>query len=129
MKSSANILIIIVTWNKKDYVIDLLNSLSAITFPGDQLDILVIDNASNDGTVEALESQFDDIQIIRNAENIGGTGGFNTGLAWAFEQAESRYDYLWLLDNDVVVHQNALTELVALLDKDPDIAIAKNFYY
>ena len=124
MKSSAKILIIIVTWNKKEYVIDLLNSLSAINFPRDQLDILVIDNASNDGTVEALESQFDDIQIIRNAENIGGTGGFNTGLAWAFEQPESQYDYLWLLDNDVVVHQNALSELVTVLEENPDFAIA-----
>nr|WP_269844793.1 glycosyltransferase family 2 protein [Methyloprofundus sedimenti] len=113
-----------VTWNKKDYVLDLLNSLSSITFPRDQLDILVIDNASNDGTVEALKAQFDDIQIIRNTENLGGTGGFNTGLTWAYDQAESRYDYLWLLDNDVVVHQNALSELVAVLDANPDIAVA-----
>ena len=124
MNSTAKILIIIVTWNKKEYVIDLLNSLSAISFPKDQLDILVIDNASIDGTVEALEAQFDDIEIIRNAENLGGTGGFNTGLAWAFEQPESRYDYLWLLDNDVVVHKNALSELVAVLEANPDTAIA-----
>ncbi|NOQ14322.1 MAG: glycosyltransferase [Methyloprofundus sp.] len=124
MKSTAKILIIIVTWNKKEYVIDLLNSLSTLNFPRDQLDILVIDNASNDGTVEAIESQFDAIQIIRNAENIGGTGGFNTGLAWAFEQPDAQYDYLWLLDNDVVVHQNALSELVTILDENPDIAIA-----
>jgi len=123
MNSTAKILIIIVTWNKKDYVLDLLKSLSSISFPRDQLDILVIDNASNDGTVEALEAQFDDLQIIHNAENLGGTGGFNTGLAWAFEQAESRYDYLWLLDNDVVVHKNALSELVSILDENPDIAI------
>ena len=124
MKSTAKILIIIVTSNKKEYVIDLLNSLSAINFPRDQLDILVIDNASNDGTVEALEVQFDDIEIIRNSENIGGTGGFNTGLAWAFDQPDSRYDYLWLLDNDVVVHQNALSELVTVLEENPETAIA-----
>ena len=124
MKSTTKILVIIVTWNKKEYVIDLLNSLSAINFPRDQLDILVIDNASNDGTVAALEAQFDDLQIIRNSENIGGTGGFNTGLAWAFEQPADRYDYLWLLDNDVVVHKNALTELVSVLEENSDIAIA-----
>ncbi|GFO77133.1 hypothetical protein BPLS_P5382 [Bathymodiolus platifrons methanotrophic gill symbiont] len=124
MKSTAKILIIIVTWNKKEYVIDLLNSLSVINFPREQLDILVIDNASNDGTVEALEAQFDDIEIIRNAENIGGTGGFNTGLAWAFDQPDSRYDYLWLLDNDVVVHKNALSELVTVLEENSETAIA-----
>ncbi|GFO77850.1 hypothetical protein BPLS_P6538 [Bathymodiolus platifrons methanotrophic gill symbiont] len=124
MKSTAKILIIIVTWNKKEYVIDLLNSLSVINFPREQLDILVIDNASNDGTFEALEAQFDDIEIIRNAENIGGTGGFNTGLAWAFDQPDSRYDYLWLLDNDVVVHKNALSELVTVLEENSETAIA-----
>ncbi|MDF1584664.1 MAG: glycosyltransferase family 2 protein [Methyloprofundus sp.] len=124
MSANANILIIIVTWNKKDYVIELLNSLSALSFPRQQLDILLVDNASSDGTVEALEAQFQDIQIIRNSENLGGTGGFNTGLAFAFAQEEARYDYLWLLDNDVVVHKNALTELVALLDANPDVAIA-----
>lgn len=120
----TKILIIIVTWNKKNYVIDLLNSLSSLSFPREQLDILVIDNASNDGTVEALKTQFDYITLIQNAENIGGTGGFNTGLAWASEQPASHYDYLWLLDNDVVVHKNALSELVKILETNADIAIA-----
>lgn len=124
MKPTPKILVIIVTWNKKDYVIDLLKSLSNISFPREQLDILVIDNASNDGTVDSLKSQFSDITIIENEENIGGTGGFNTGLAWAFEQPDSRYDFLWLLDNDVVVHQHALSELVNALDDNPDAAVA-----
>ena len=124
MKHTAKVLIIIVTWNKKEYVIDLLASLSNLNFPTEQIDLLVIDNASNDGTVEAIKKQFSDIHIIQNAENIGGTGGFNTGLAWAFEQEDSRYDYLWLLDNDVVVHNNALSELVTLLDNTPDAAVA-----
>jgi len=124
MKSTPKILVIIVTWNKKDYVIDLLNSLSALSFPRKQLDILVIDNASNDGTVAALQAQFSDIEIIQNTENLGGTGGFNTGLSWAFAQDDTRYDYLWLLDNDVVVHKNALSELVTVLEDNADIAIA-----
>ncbi len=124
MKSAAKILIIIVTWNKKEYVIDLLKSLSFLSFPEKQLDILVIDNASNDGTVEALKAEFKHIKLIQNAENIGGTGGFNTGLGWAFEQPESKYDFLWLLDNDVVVHKDALTELVTELEENPEVAIA-----
>ncbi len=47
-----------------------------------------------------------------------------TGLAWAFEQSAGKYDYLWLLDNDVVVHKNALSELVNTLEQNPDAAIA-----
>ncbi|NOT83259.1 MAG: glycosyltransferase family 2 protein [Methylococcaceae bacterium] len=120
----AKILIIIVTWNKKDYVIDLLNSLSGIMYPAELLDILVVDNASDDGTVAALEKLFPAITLIRNTENLGGTGGFNTGLAWAFAQPDGQYEYLWLLDNDVVVHKHALSELVKALEHNPDAAVA-----
>ncbi len=119
-----SILIIIVTWNKKDYVIDLLNSLANLNYPIEKLDIVVVDNASTDGTVAALKAQFKEIRLLCNGENLGGTGGFNTGLAWAFEQAEQKYDYLWLLDNDVQVHKNALKELVTILQQHEDIAIA-----
>lgn len=122
--SRAKILIIIVTWNKKDYVIELLNSLVSITYPTELLDIVVVDNASDDGTVPALKHLFPAITLIQNTENLGGTGGFNTGLTWAFTQPDGQYDYLWLLDNDVVVHQNALSELVKTLEQNPDAAVA-----
>jgi GT2 family glycosyltransferase len=116
------VLIIIVTWNKQQYVIDLLNSISLVRYPRDAIDILVVDNASTDNTVELIKSKFQDVHLICNEENIGGTGGFNTGLAWAFEQ--QGYDYLWLLDNDVRVHKNALSELVNLLEAQSDVAVA-----
>jgi GT2 family glycosyltransferase len=119
-----SILIIIVTWNKKDYVLQLLASLDGLDYPRDKLDVVVVDNASNDGTVEALREQYPNINLICNSENIGGTGGFNTGLQWAFQQPEEKYDYLWLLDNDVVVHRQALNELVSILDENPDVGVA-----
>ncbi len=118
------ILVIIVTWDKKEYVVNLLNSLANINYPRTSLDIVVVDNASSDGTAEAIQRQFSHIHLIQNQENLGGTGGFNTGLAYAFEQPDNQYDYLWLLDNDVVVHQQALAELVNLLEQHTDIAIA-----
>ena len=120
--NQSKVLIIIVTWNKQQYVIDLLNSLGSLNYPQQQMDIVVIDNASTDDTVALIQQQFSDIHLICNDENIGGTGGFNTGLAWAFEHQD--YDYLWLLDNDVQVHKNALIELVNVLEKSEDIAVA-----
>jgi GT2 family glycosyltransferase len=113
--------IIIVTWNKQQYVIDLLNSISLLNYPREAIDILVIDNASTDNTVALIKSQFRDVHLICNEENIGGTGGFNTGLAWAFER--QGYDYLWLLDNDVRVHTNALTEMQNVLEDQADVAV------
>jgi len=124
MTNTAKILIIIVTWNKKKYVLDLLAAVNTLEYPKENLDILVIDNASTDGTVDTIKQDYPDINLICNKENIGGTGGFNTGLSWAFEQPLEKYKYLWLLDNDVLVHQRALTELVNLLEAKPDIAVA-----
>ncbi len=119
-----SILIIIVTWNKKDYVLQLLASLDGLDYPRDKLDVVVVDNASNDGTVEALREQYPNINLICNSENIGGTGGFNTGLNWAFQQPDDKYDYLWLLDNDVLVHRQALNQLVSILEENPDVGVS-----
>ncbi len=118
------ILVIIVTWNKKQYVLDLLSSLANMDYPNAALTVLVVDNASEDGTVEAIAQAHPSVTVVRNAENLGGTGGFNTGLHWAFQQAQGQFKYLWLLDNDVLVHRRALAELVAVLETQPDIAVA-----
>lgn len=122
--TDPRVLAIIVTWNKKDYVLDLLASLGRLDFPKSNLHVLVVDNASDDGTSQAVTQRFPDAQVIRNAENLGGTGGFNTGLRWGFAQEPGRFDYFWLLDDDVVVHPNALSGLLAVLDSEPDIAVA-----
>ncbi|MEA1866980.1 MAG: glycosyltransferase family 2 protein [Thermodesulfobacteriota bacterium] len=118
------VLAIIVTWNKKKFVLDLLKSLDALDYPLNTIDILVVDNASSDGTAEAIASGFSDVRIMRNEENLGGSGGFNTGLSWAFQQSNNHYRYLWLLDNDVLVHRKALSELITILEKKDDVAIA-----
>lgn len=116
MMPTPSILVIIVTWNKKDYVLDLLNSLRNLDYASSAIDTVVVDNASNDGTAEAIRELFPQVNLICNPENIGGTGGFNTGLKWAFAQPDGKYKYLWLLDNDVLVHRAALSELVNLLE-------------
>lgn len=124
MNPRARVLVIIVTWNKKSYVLDLLASVSRLSCTDQQLDILVVDNASSDGTVAAVKRQYPHVRIMANKENLGGCGGFNTGLSWAFAQPEEKYEYLWLLDNDVQVHQQALSELARILDRNPLVAVA-----
>ncbi len=124
MSEFPAVLVIIVTWNKKSYVVDLLHSLHKLSYPAQQLDVLVVDNASNDGTVEVLKKDFPLVRLIENSENLGGTGGFNTGLRYAFAEPEGKYDYLWLLDNDVLVNHNALSELISILEVERDVAIA-----
>jgi GT2 family glycosyltransferase len=124
MPSSPKVLIIIVTWNKKQYILDLLKSLETIHYQQHSFDIVVVDNASTDGTQEQLKKHYPEIKLICNQHNLGGTGGFNTGLDYAFSLSDKNYDYLWLLDNDVQVNKNALMQLTAVLEHDQSIAVA-----
>jgi len=118
------ILIIIVTWNKKEYLNNLLLSISNIKYPKECLTIVIVDNASTDGTVQFIKTRYSYVKILQNDENLGGTGGFNRGLDYAFSLPDDSYDYIWLLDNDVVVHPNCLRVLVNILESRPDAAIA-----
>jgi len=124
MKSSfPKVLVIIVTWNKRDYILQLLASFKGLLYPQELIDFVVVDNASEDGTVEAITENHPHIHLICNSTNVGGTGGFNAGLNWAFQQPDGRYELLWLLDNDVIVHCHALQELVAVMEKSPTIGV------
>lgn len=108
---------VVVTWNKKKDVLKLLEQLGRITYPLEKLGIIVVDNNSTDGTAEAVESLYPSVELIRNRENLGGSGGFNTGMKWALKKGRD-CEYLWLLDNDVLVHPDALKALVAVMKKN-----------
>lgn len=114
--------VIIVTWNKKKDILHLLGQIQTINYPSEKLEIVVVDNCSSDGTPAAIESSYPDITLIKHLENRGGSGGFNAGMRWAL-QNRPQCDYLWLLDNDVIVDKNALTELVSVMEKNPQAAI------
>ncbi|MDY6973454.1 MAG: glycosyltransferase family 2 protein [Thermodesulfobacteriota bacterium] len=114
--------VIIVTWNKKKDVTRLLEQLKDINYPDDRLEIVVVDNNSSDGTVQAIESSYPAVQLIRNPENLGGAGGFNTGMRWALENRPDA-EYMWLLDNDILVDKNALRALVDVMNTNPQAAI------
>ena len=116
----SKVLTIIVTYNKKEYVSNLLKSLKDVDFRN--YDVAVVDNASTDGTADYIEEYFQYVSVIRNSENNGGSGGFNTGLSYAFQK--DGYKYYWLLDNDVVVSKDALGKLVEVLDENNEIAVA-----
>jgi len=114
-----NIAAVIVNWNKKAEILGLLHDLRKIKEP--LFDIFVVDNASTDGSSDAIEADFPEVNLIKNKINLGGTGGFNTGIDHVCKL--DSYDYIWLLDNDVEVVDNTLLELVKVIKSDDRIGL------
>lgn len=94
---------VIVTYNRLDFLKEALNSIKNQSLI---VDIIVVNNGSTDGTKEFLEAE-KDIQVI-NQTNVGGAGGFFTGIKWA---AENKYDLVWIMDDDVIPDKNCIKEL------------------
>lgn len=110
--------IVIVNWNKKNDLLRLLSSLETLNYSS--ADIIVIDNASDDGTADEVRKRFPKAVLLVNDVNLGGTGGFNTGLEYC---RETGYDYIWLLDNDAGITPNALSYMVGVAESDLTIGV------
>jgi len=105
---------IVVTHNRKQLLGECIGSLLRQSRPPDAL--FVIDNASTDGTCEALldeprRAAARDVEMhyVRMPENVGGAGGFAEGMRQA---AGAGFDWLWLMDDDVLAAPDALDVLV-----------------
>jgi GT2 family glycosyltransferase len=105
---ATRVVAVVVTWNRRELLTESLNALRAQTHR--PVAIVVIDNASTDGTNDLLASAFaDDLDVVTLRENTGGAGGFTVGV----ERALGHHpDLVWLLDDDTVPTPSAAAELV-----------------
>ena len=112
----AALSIILVTYNPGALVLDALHSLPDGT--GElPIEVIIVDNASQDGTPERVAQEFPEGRLITNADNRGFAAANNQGLAAASG------NYILLLNPDVIVHPGALAEMVIYLDKNPDVGL------
>lgn len=110
MAEKASVAAIVVTYNRKNLLVECINSL--LSQEGtESLDILIIDNASMDGTEDAVKKYIDcrAIHYMNTGANLGGAGGFEYGVRQA---AKKNYDYIWLMDDDTIPTSNALLKLL-----------------
>ena len=113
---SERVCAVIVTYNRKALLRECLKAVLSQTRPPDH--VLVVDNASTDGTPEMLQEEFPQVEVLRLPENQGGAGGFHEGMKRAYEQG---VDWLWLMDDDTIPKAKALEALLeaARLPLDP----------
>ena len=111
--------IILVVWNNKELTQQCVNSIFANTHCAYQL--VIIDNASDKPTREYMESfkisHPDKVTIIRNQENLGFTKAVNQGVR------NSSVDYVCIINNDILVFDNWLSEMTAVAESSKDIGI------
>jgi GT2 family glycosyltransferase len=113
---SLNLSIIIVNWNTQDILRDCLRSIYE---QGGEIDleVIVIDNASTDGSVEMVKKDFPQVTLIENSQNRGFAAANNQGIDI------SKGRYVLLLNSDTVVLDNAIAKTVAFADSHPKAAI------
>lgn len=100
--------VVVVTYNRGGLLLRMLGGLAASEHRPDA--VIVIDNASTDHTAGVLAGRTDlPLQVVHNADNTGGAGGFHLGVQMAYEQG---FDRIWLMDDDVVPAPDCLEVLL-----------------
>lgn len=113
------VVISVVTWNNYADTKECLDSLLDMTYPN--VDIVLVDNGSTDGSGTRLDEEFPSVDVIHTGENLGYAGGMNVGTREALDRGA---DYVWQLNNDVVVpEETLLTELVETMEANPDVGM------
>ncbi|MFZ5366161.1 MAG: glycosyltransferase family 2 protein [Patescibacteria group bacterium] len=115
LKRHPKVSVVVPTYNLKEILLECLDSI--INQDYHNLEVIVVDNASTDGTSEAVKKKFPKVKLIRNQKNLGVTGGANAGLK------EATGDYIWLVDHDNILNPNMLSEMVKLAESDPKIGV------
>ena len=109
---------IVLNWNGLDDTLECLESLWRSDYPN--LEVIVVDNGSEDGSCPAIREHFPDVYMIENGRNLGFVRGNNIGLAAALERGA---DLLLILNNDTMLEPDCVTELVKAIERDETIGI------
>ena len=104
---------IIVNWNDKDVIIECIQSL--LDQDRSEIEVIISDNGSKDGSIEYLQRSFPSIKIIENGKNLGFGSAINKGLVIA------KGDYIIFLNSDLKLNPKCIGELVKLLESDSNI--------
>ncbi|MDZ7859651.1 MAG: glycosyltransferase [Candidatus Krumholzibacteriota bacterium] len=108
--------IVIVTYNSKNVIGKCISSLKEYS-PSCNYEIIVIDNASKDGTPEFVSSEFNNVRVEANSRNKGYSGGVNQGVSL------SKGRMVLILNPDIVVREKSIDRLFDFMEKTPDAAM------
>ena len=117
---SIDIAVILVGMNSRKHLRECLHSLAKTEWRGHSHEVVYIDNASADGSLDMIRKEYPAVRVIANQENIGFCKACNQGAA----AVDSRYIYL--LNNDTVLFPDSIYPLAEFLDRTPNAGAAAN---
>ena len=117
-----DISVIIVNWNTRDILSQCLNSLRnhPASYP---MEVIVVDNASSDGSAELVREKFPEVRLIVNKENCGFAKGNNIGIQ------QSSGKYVCIMNSDVLVLEDTLNRMYDYMEANPRIGILGPKFY
>ena len=107
---------VILNWNGKEYLRPCLQSIKEQTYPN--IEIVLVDNASTDGSIEYVKDIFPDLRLIINPKNVGYGAGNNRGI----EEAKGRY--IFVLNSDTEIEKGCVEALWNCIETDQKIGVA-----
>jgi len=110
--------IAIVTWNVKNYLRGCLESIFKNKPRDLELEIIVVDNHSSDGTLSMVREEFPSVRVVANPENVG----FSKANNQAYKLGQGRY--FLLLNPDTEIEENALQSMVEFMDTHPECGLS-----
>jgi GT2 family glycosyltransferase len=108
------VIAVVVTYNRRDLLLEALAAVHSQSRVPDA--VIVVDNASTDGTAAAVRTRYPAVQLAELARNTGGAGGFAYGTALALAGAA---DLIWLMDDDTVPGPHALLTMLEARGRYP----------
>jgi len=119
---SPKVSIIIVNWNAEKFLEKCISSLENQTYKN--FEIIFVDNASEDNSVELVEKKFPSVNVIKNNQNLGFAEGNNIGIR------KAKSDLIALFNPDAVAHEEWLSTLVTVIQSSDKIgAVAGKLFY
>jgi hypothetical protein len=124
--SPPSVAAIVLNYNGREVTLQALASLTAVDYR--PFAIVVVDNGSTDGSYEAVAARFPQVTQVRTEVNLGPAGGANLGIRRALDRG---HDYLLILNNDIEVAPDLVTEMVRVAESDPAIGVVgpKAYFY
>ncbi|MDO4536181.1 MAG: glycosyltransferase family 2 protein [Clostridium perfringens] len=124
MKENNKIGIILVNYNGAKYNKECIDSIKNSTYKN--YEIIVVDNASQDNSVELLKKDYEDLTIIESKENLGFSGGNNLGIDYGLK---NNCEFILLLNNDTKIENNMLENMINVSIENNKAVISPKIYY